>query len=91
MAKAHFMKPNLTFEMIQEIVQKYASVSAENFVFGRSLLANKIVITLKNLKNIFHNLMKKIRAKHQIIKIGRFIFLKFRHKLCYYDNTEDYV
>ena len=22
-AKAHFMKPNLTFEMIQEIVQKY--------------------------------------------------------------------
>ena len=38
-AKADFMKPNLTFEMIQEIVQKYVKnvVSAKNFGFSPSL------------------------------------------------------
>ena len=53
--KAHFMRPNLTFEMMQEIFQKYVknvvSVSVRTtepkpnrncFGFGRSLLSTGV-------------------------------------------------
>ena len=53
-AKAHFMKPNLTFEMIQEIVQKMSYVnvvlvSAENLGCGRSLNESRHLIQLQFL------------------------------------------